>query len=150
MAEYGDVYQARVTLGYKPADQSPEHNLGLDIQIKVYDKQGRFVEGPEFAWDDNPYEVIERLGLQHGFLPGDSRPEAVRNSGYTMRQDPVGYLWSLGTAKAKMYADKLVKDMYKRPNVHHMQDVRKQIWKAAHGSYWRHRYAYRHPIKPKR
>jgi hypothetical protein len=31
----------------------------------------------------------------------------------------------------------------------HMQDVRKYVWRGAHGSYWRLRYALNNPIRPK-
>jgi hypothetical protein len=31
----------------------------------------------------------------------------------------------------------------------HMQDLRKHVWRVAHGSYWRLRYAMNNPIRPK-
>jgi RHS repeat-associated protein len=147
--QHGDQYQVRVTQGYAANDPDPNYKLGLAIQVKIYDKEGRFVHPKGGFREDDPYMMLTAVTHEKGFQATTYLPSSIHQGHALLVQDPNGFLPGIDPhIDGVNRADALINEILTRPNVYHMQDIRKQIWKAAHGSYWRQRYAYWHPIMP--
>jgi hypothetical protein len=149
MRKYGDQYQAKITRGFDPGHEHPIYNLGLGFDVKLYDKEGRFITS-----DDRPdlYHKLAESAVDRGFRPhtyGNGYED--RLGFYYMPHDSaISYSLGYGNFTQEQKNVKLfVRSLLNKPHIKDMQDARKAIWKMAHGSYWRYRYGYYNAIKPK-
>jgi hypothetical protein len=115
------------------------------VDVKLYDKQGRYIDPAGLA-GKVAYMLFAKGAQSSGFTTSLVTPEdgqSYLRLQYTPNQP--GYVaqnGKLATAHEVNYNRKAMN--------WHMQDLRKYVWKVAHGAYWRQRYALWHPIKPKR
>jgi hypothetical protein len=133
---------ARVVRGFDSSDSGSIYHMGLGADVKIFDKQGRYVD-PTTDEGRSNYALFmkgaEAEGFKASLIASNDGQSYIR-----LQYTPGGWDRNDG----KLITNTEVKAHRTQMNWH-MQDLRKHFWKAAHGSYWRLRYAMNNPIRPK-
>jgi RHS repeat-associated protein len=134
----------RVVRSFDNSDRGSIYDLGVGADVKLYDKEGRYMD-PRTIAGTAAYGLFMKGAQKVGFSASVVTPEEGQS--YIRLQYTPNYP-GYQNHEGKLATAREVNYNLKKMGWN-MQDLRKHVWRQAHGSYWRYRYALAHPIRPK-
>ncbi|RIK31091.1 MAG: hypothetical protein DCC55_36705 [Chloroflexi bacterium] len=138
----GVASTAQVVRAFDSSDRGSIYDLGIGLDVKIYDRQGRYVD-PTSDQGQKEYATFTGMATRRGFTV--SMVSSENGQGYLRLQYTPNYP-DFVAHNGKIASAHEVNSALKAKNWH-MQDLRKWVWRGAHGSYWRLRYAMNNPIR---